>query len=230
MGRLFYWKMHISQIIEGGGLIVVWRAEPSQHVSPTGAPGKLPLAGDLHKRLKRHCARCPQNAVVHGVGHRETPADQGPARGGHLPAEPGQQGAAAPQLGPVHHVRGGGVRVLDGRGRVHARAAVHPHRVVRGRRLLAAPPAVPHRRPVRDRGLRQADQARVPVQPPGQRERVRHRFRGLPRTAAVPWPRRRSPATGGHVVAAARRQEIAAAPFSVLRGRPYNKLSTRYFL
>jgi len=75
-----------------------------------------------------------QNAVIHGVGHREAFADQRLAGGGHLPAEPGQQGEAAPQLGPVYHVRGCGVRVLDGRGRVHTRAAVHAHRLVRGRR------------------------------------------------------------------------------------------------
>jgi len=75
-----------------------------------------------------------QNAIVHGVGHREAFADQRLAGGGHLPSEPGQQGAAAPQLGPVYHVRGCGVWVLDGRGRVHVRAAVHAYRLVCGRR------------------------------------------------------------------------------------------------
>jgi len=129
------------------------------------------------------CACCigvAQNAVVHGVGHRETPADQRPAGGGHLPVEPGQQGAAAPQLGPVHNVRGGGVRVLDGRGRVHVRGAVDAHRLVRDGRLLATRPPRAQRGPVRDGGVRQAVQVYVPVQPPGQRERRVCRHAGHP--------------------------------------------------
>lgn len=74
-----------------------------------------------------------QNAVIHGVGHREAFADQRLAGGSDLSAEPGQQGATAPELRPLYHVHGGGVRVLNGRGRVHARAAVHADRLVRGR-------------------------------------------------------------------------------------------------
>lgn len=161
----------------------------------------------------RPCPVVPQHAVVHGVRHRETPADQGPARGGHLPAEPGQQGAAVAQLGPVHHVRGGRVRVLDGRGRVHGRAAVVARRLVRRGRLLVAAAPRPQRRPVRDRGLRTANQARVPVQPPGKRQRLGHRFRGVPRPAAA--------ATAVHAavrVAVVRRQ-IAVAAFPTLNDR-----------
>jgi len=122
-----------------------------------------------------------QNVVVHGIRDRETPADQRPAGGGHLPIEPGQQGAAAPQLGSVHYVRGGGVRVLDGRGRVHVRGAIHAHRLVRDDRLLATRPPQAQRSPVRDRGVRQAVQVHVPVQPPGERERCVCRHVGHPR-------------------------------------------------
>lgn len=168
-----------------------------------------------------------QNDVIHGVGYRQTSANQGLAGGGHLPSEPGQQGTAAPQLGLVHHVRGGGVRVLDGRGRVHARTAVQAHRLVRGRRLLATsrPRVAQQRRPVRDRGVRQTVQGRVPVQPPGEHERrVRHGFRlPSPAAAVVPRIRSRHRRRSVHlaVVVFVVRQKISIATVSVLILRSY---------